>query len=296
MDWVAEKSTNTARSYFVIREDTKRVFPLETFYYAMILHLITTTMKHTFAIALCILRVIADIGESPDYDAFLLASNEELPNDLINDGFFQSSDGALPYDSINLFTEPLGDSLQSSANELIASTQPDCMTFNDNTDSLFLSRLRPRIDSCLAPLTPPPNIYDSNSILNQLVVPQTWPKIPGTEEKSDRQKLEEMFGLSDFDRDTSPGEQEDICPEELVKESQLPVCSSGRFGPDASRKPGDDFYTLYFIRFCTFRQIWPLLLMMYFINWLMKSLIRSYRVSAKSLRGTRRPLVLSRSW
>lgn len=211
-------------------------------------------MKHIVAnLAFFILRVIADIDETPDYSAFLIASNEELPgNSILNDGFLQFSNEELPDDSINLFTEPFDDSLQSSANELIVNAQPDCISSNDN--SLLLSRLRPRIDACLPSLTPPLNIYDSNSILNQLIAPQTLPKIPGTK-KGDSERLEEMLQLPNVFLDTKPKEQDDMCPKYLVRESQIPVCSSGKLGPDVHRKSGDDFYTLYNVRLCMSRQI-----------------------------------------
>ena len=185
-------------------------------------------MKYLVAgLALFILLAIADIGdigETPDYSAFLSASNEELPDDSTGNTFPLSCNEELPGDSPNLFTEPLDSGLLSPTDELMASAQPDCTSFNENNDNLFLSRLRRRIDACLPPLPPIPNIYDSNSILNQLAPPTTVPKIPGTE-KSDLQKLEEMLALPSFTHDTNAAEQDDVCPKELVGESQVPVCS-----------------------------------------------------------------------
>ena len=222
-------------------------------------------------LALFVLRATADIDETPDYgafllasseelpddstnDVFLLASNEELPDDSTNDVFLLSSGGVVPDDSTNLYTEPFDDSFQSSRAGFIASSQPDCTSSNDNPDNLFLSRLRRRIDACLPPLTPPPNIYDSNSILNQLAPPVTLPRIPGRE-KNDRTELERLLELPDLTRDTDPEEQDDVCPKELVGESQIPVCSSRNIRRDHLRPPRADFYTLYNIRHCTSQKI-----------------------------------------
>lgn len=144
-------------------------------------------MKYIVAdLALVVLLVIADIGdigETPDYNPFLLASNTELPDDSTNNAFLLSSDGELPDESPNLFMEPLDGSLLSPTNELTASAQPDCTSSIEGNENLFLSRLRRRIDACLPPLPPVPNIYDSNSILNQLAPPITVPKIPDREKR-----------------------------------------------------------------------------------------------------------------
>lgn len=226
----------------------------------MIKHIITGL---TFSIWL----VIADVDETLDYGAFLLASNDEFPDDSATNDFLLSSGGELldssltevTGESIDQYSQPLDDSLQSATEGgFFASTQqPDCTSSNGNTENLFLlSRVRPRdeIDKCLPPLTPPPNIYDSDSILNQLAPPQTLPTIPGTE-KSDREKLEEMLGLPEFIPATNSEEQDDVCPVELVGNSQTPVCSSGNVGRDHLRQSGEDFFTLYNVRHCTSQEI-----------------------------------------
>lgn len=246
-------------------------------------------------LACFVLRVIADIGEAPDYGAFLLASNEELLDDFTNDAFLLSFGGEVPDDSTNFYTESFDDPLQSSTAGLIASSQPECTSSNDNPNNLFFSRLRPRIDACLPSLTPPRaplKIYDSNSILNQLAPPVILPMNSGAE-KNDRTELDRLLELPGFTRDTDPVEQDDACPKELVGESQTPVCSSGENGRDHIQLPGEDVYTLYNVRHCTSQKI-KLAVMLHFINQWMKLLIHSCRVSACPMQGATKTLVLCR--
>ena len=153
----------------------------------------------------------------------------------------------------NLYTEALDDPLSFSTGELIASAQVDCQS-NGDIDNLFLSdgvaRVRRRRDACPKPSPPPPytDIYDSNGILNQLS-PQTLPKIPDKKEENIL-NLEQLWRLPSLTPSTDGQEQDDICPKELVGDSQKPVCSSERPARDALRLPREDWYTLYNVRHC----------------------------------------------
>ena len=174
--------------------------------------------------------------------------------------FLPASDGELAVDTTNLFTEDDGGDLFSSIDGTLASTQGNCTSNNDN-DDLFASssaaRLRPRIDACLPPLPPIPNIYDSNTILNQFT-PETLPKpditIPGTQTPNEKDilRLNEMFNLPEYTHDTNAVEQDDVCPEELVGDSRIPVCESPSRSRDQLRRKRQDHYTLYNVRHCKF--------------------------------------------
>lgn len=169
-----------------------------------------------------------------------------------------ASDGDLPVDTTSLFTDDDGGESFNSFDGTLASTQGDCTSNNDN-DNLFASsgaaRLRPRADGCLLPLPPIPNIYDSNTILNQFT-PETLPKpditIPGTDTPNEKDifRLNEMFNLPEFDPDTNSAAQDDVCPEELVGDSRIPVCESPSRSRDQLRRKGEDHYTLYNVRHC----------------------------------------------
>lgn len=172
-----------------------------------------------------------------------------------SDDFFLASDGELPDDTTNLFTENDGGELLAFDGTL-ASAQGDCTSNGDN-GNLFLSsgaaRLRPRIDACLPSLPPVPNIYDSDAILNQFK-PETQSKpgitIPGTQTQNEKDilRLNELFDLPEFTHDTNPTEQDDVCPEELVGDSRIPVCESKDRSRDTLRRKREDHYTLYNIR------------------------------------------------
>lgn len=217
-------------------------------------------------LTLFILLTIADIVETSDsFDssAFLPASEGDLPDNTDNtDNLF--TDFNEEEQPVSLFT---GD---------LASAQDEC-TSNGDVDNLFLSsgiaRIRPRgRDECLppVPLAPYTDIYDSNGILNFLG-PQTLPRppditIPDTERNTELERLEEMLTLPEFIRGTNPGDQDDVCPKELVGESQIPVCDSGRTGRDFLRLAGEDHYTLYNVRYCMSPRVLNCLLRGIFIN------------------------------
>lgn len=154
---------------------------------------------------------------------------------------------------VNLYTELLDDPFSLSTEGPIAGVQVDCHA-NGDIDNLFLSgdvaRVRLRREACSDPLPLPPytDIYDSNGILNQLS-PATVPKIPGQKEENIL-NLERQWALPGFTTTTDGQEEEDLCPKELVGDSQKPVCSSGSFGRDDQRLPGEDWYTLYNVRHC----------------------------------------------
>lgn len=153
----------------------------------------------------------------------------------------------------NLYTEALDDPLSFSTEEPIASAEVDCQS-NGDIDNLFLSdgvaRVRRRRDACPKPSPPPPytDIYDSNGILNQLS-PQTLPKIPDQKEENIL-NLEQQWRLPSLTPTTDGQEQDDICPKELVGDSQKPVCSSGKHRRDNLRLPREDWFTLYNVRHC----------------------------------------------
>lgn len=236
--------------------------------------------KHIIAsLTASFLLVRADIGENPDYDPFLLASGGELPdNSAANNDFLLASGGEISddsansltgvaWDSTNLFTDPLDDSLQSSTDGLIAGAQPGCTSDADN-DNVFFSRIRPRGEACLPPLNPPPNIYDLNTIFNQVAPPPpTLPKIPDrTTPDTDRSDLEKMWSLPLVDPDTKNGDEEEICPRELMGDSQIPVCSSPQRGRNELRLPQEDHWTLYNVRYCMSPEMKFVLFMKYFMN------------------------------
>lgn len=197
--------------------------------------------KHVISLTLSILLMILSIVETSDslFDstAFLPTFDAELPD--------------------NLFTEDDGEPVNSFTGTF-ASAQDECIS-NSDVDNLFLSsgtaRLRPREDACSPPLPPLLNIYDSNEILNQFA-PETLPKpditIPGTREDKNKDvlRLKKMFDLPDFTHDTDPTEQDDVCPKELVGDSQIPVCDSGNTRRDKLRLPREDHCTLYNVRYC----------------------------------------------
>lgn len=217
-------------------------------------------MQHIGGLTLSLLLMIHSTVESSDslFDSgdFLLASGGELPDDTTN--LFSENDG-----------EPLG-----SFDGTLASVQGDC-TSNGDVDNLFLSsgtaRLRPRGDGCLPPLPPIPNIYDSDAILNQFA-PQTLPKpditIPGTQTQKDKDilRLNELFSLPEFTHDTDPAVQDDVCPKELFGDSRIPVCESTTPSRDVLRRPREDHYTLYNVRYCMFQEAVDLFAQDSFIN------------------------------
>lgn len=193
----------------------------------------------------------------------LLSSTVEISDFLFDSSalFLSASAGDLPDDSTKLFTEDDGELPFGAFDETFASAQGGDCTSNGDMDNIFFSsgtaRLRPRgVDACLEPLPPVPNIYDSNEMLNQFT-PETLPKphitIPGTETekgKEDISRLNELFNLPDYTHDTNPAEQDDVCPEDLVHDLQIPVCDSGRAGRDNLRLRGEGTYTLYNVRNC----------------------------------------------
>ena len=78
--------------------------------------------------------------------------------------------------------------------------------------------------------------------------------IPGTQDEKDTNILdpERQFGLPSFDRttDTDVDEQDDVCPKDLIGDSQIPVCSTGNPARDVLRLPGEHHYTVYNVRPC----------------------------------------------
>lgn len=210
----------------------------------------------TLSILLTITNIVESSSDSTDDNAFFLASGDQLPDEPV-DSFTD-----LPDDPANSFTEVPDDSLNLSTDVPIASAQDNCQS-SGNIDNLFLSsgiaRVRPRGTACLNPPPPLPpytDIYDSNGILNQLS-PPTLPKIPditipGSPQEENKLRLEEQFNLPSFSPTTNTAgqEQDDICPKELVGDSQIPVCSLGKSGRDILRLPGEDSYTVFNVRPC----------------------------------------------
>ena len=45
-------------------------------------------------------------------------------------------------------------------------------------------------------------------------------------------------------------EQDDVCPKDLIGDSQIPVCSTGNPARDVLRLPGEHHYTVYNVRPC----------------------------------------------
>ena len=211
---------------------------------------------------------IAETSELIDYSPFLLAADGELPDDSAYSltEFDEQPDFLFDEQPDFLFDEQpdflVDEQPDFLFGESLASGPDSCTSNGDLDDNLFLSngiaRIRPRNDACL-PLPPSTNIYDSNTILNQLS-PPTVPKspdptIPGTEQDEDKLRLEQMFKPPSFVPDTNSNEEDDVCPKELVGGSQIPVCSLGSAIRDALRRPGEDYYTWYNVRHCRFREL-----------------------------------------
>ena len=180
--------------------------------------------------------------DSIDYEPFL--PDLENPDVL--------SWGGSPDDSINLYADqPTG----SAYDECLSDGNLDDMSLLGN-----VARIRARKDACSNPdnSNPDPpytNIYDSTDILNQLSPVLPKPQIPGTtKEETDIERLNRLYRLDSIDpkANTNTDEQDDVCPKELVGDSQTPVCSSKNYRRDALRAPGWKYYTLYNVEYCKF--------------------------------------------
>lgn len=197
-------------------------------------------MRHLILLLILLSKMHGE--EFPDYAPFF----QDEPA-LRDDSFLQGheiSDGDLAYDdSTNLFTE-----------DLAANPSNNCFSYN-NVDNIFLSdaaRVRLRRETCsdpdAPPLTPPTDIYDSNSILNLLSPSPNSPVISGPKKDPNHLDLERLFGLP------LPApklkDENDDCPAVLYGDSRIPICNLGSFLRDVEIPLGELHATVYNVRVC----------------------------------------------
>lgn len=147
-----------------------------------------------------------------------------------------------------------------------SSHDEECSYSNVDDSDLFpigrKVRIRSRAeDSCRNPGLEPPNLglFNPSGGLLDLFTPEsptTTPvqifPLPGGGQ-NDIEKLERMFEypLPDHRTDKTNNE-EDPCPADLVSDLNIPVCHSGDYAKDVLRIPGDYFFELFNIRYCTY--------------------------------------------
>jgi hypothetical protein len=160
------------------------------------------------------------------------------------------------------------DNVDSNAGLFSSSNDDECSYSNADDNKLFLIGRKVRIrlraeESCPNPRLELPDLglFNPGGGLLDLFTPpesattapaQTFPLPEG--EQSDIEKLERMFKdpLLDHRTDKINDEEEDPCPADLVSDLNIPVCDSGDYARDVLRFPGDYFFELYNIRYCTY--------------------------------------------